>query len=86
MGKLLSGFLLVLLGLYTNAQALDITDTHNVAEPKIQYLGVGGRLLHWRGEGLLIAPSFSNPALLDHEGWPPLRIAANTQRIDKYMP
>ncbi|MGH8437989.1 MAG: hypothetical protein ACRERW_02825, partial [Pseudomonas sp.] len=42
--------------------------------------------LHWRGEGLLIAPSFSNPALLDHEGWPPLRIAANTQRIDKYMP
>ncbi|MEX5669996.1 hypothetical protein ABFV57_34680, partial [Pseudomonas neuropathica] len=38
------------------------------------------------GEGLLLAPSFSNPALLNHEGWPPLRVEPNKQRIDKYMP
>lgn len=52
-------------------------------EPKIQYLGVGGWLLHWQGEGVLIAPSFSNPSLLD---WPPLHVAANKSRIDQFMP
>ncbi|MDR0212054.1 MAG: hypothetical protein LBJ33_23215 [Pseudomonas putida] len=86
MGKLFGSLLLMLLGFCTPAQALDITRSHNLSEPKIQYLGVGGWLLHWQGEGLLIAPSFSNPALFDREGWPPLRVAANTQRIDKYMP
>ena len=58
----------------------------SLPEPKIQYLGVGGWLLHWRGEGLLIAPSFSNPALMNREGWPPVRVAANKEKIDKFMP
>ena len=56
-----------------------------VAEPKIQFLGVGGWLLHWRGEGLLLAPSFSNPALFNQPGWPPLVVKADDDRIDKYM-
>ncbi|WP_052506111.1 hypothetical protein [Pseudomonas sp. MRSN 12121] len=36
-----------------------------VGEPKIQFLGVGGWLLHWGGEGVMLAPSFSNPDSLN---------------------
>jgi len=65
---------------------LEISDQHNLAEPKIQFLGVGGWLLHWQGEGLLLAPSFSNPAFLGIKGIPPLRVVADAERIDRYMP
>ncbi|QXH33708.1 MBL fold metallo-hydrolase [Pseudomonas muyukensis] len=54
------------------------------AEPSIQYLGVGGWLMHWRGEGVMLAPSFSNPATLV-EGVPPLWVKADKQRINTYM-
>lgn len=48
--------------------------------PKITYLGVGGWLLYWKGEGLLFAPSFSNPI------FPPLLVRANPARINAHMP
>lgn len=51
-----------------------------LAEPKITYLGVGGWLLRWKGEGLLFAPSFSNP------GFPPLLVRANYTKINAHMP
>ncbi|MES2818777.1 MAG: MBL fold metallo-hydrolase [Pseudomonadota bacterium] len=51
--------------------------------PSLQYLGVGGYLLRWQGEALLFAPSFSNPATL---GLPPLRVRADTAKIDRLMP
>lgn len=56
------------------------SDAHNLTEPKITYLGVGGWLLNWHGEGLLLAPSFSNPSL------PPIFVRANEQRIADYLP
>jgi hypothetical protein len=66
--------------------AKDLTGTEpttrelKLPEPKISYLGVGGWLLRWKGEALLFAPSFSNPA------FPPLFVSADQERIDKYMP
>ncbi len=65
---------------------LDIWRGKGLDEPKIRYLDVGGWLLHWQNEGLLIAPLFSNPALFDHPGLPPLVVEADPARIDKYMP
>ncbi|MFJ7793838.1 hypothetical protein [Pseudomonas sp. NPDC096950] len=65
---------------------LEIWRQQGVAEPKIQFLGVGGWLLHWHAEGLLLAPSFSNPAALGIEGLPPLWVEADKKRIDQYMP
>ncbi|WP_271408085.1 MBL fold metallo-hydrolase [Pseudomonas sp. Q1-7] len=56
------------------------TRVSGLLEPKITYLGVGGWLLHWKGESLLFAPSFSNPA------FPPVFVSANQSRIDRYMP
>lgn len=56
----------------------------SASEPSIQYLGVGGWLMHWRGEGVMLAPSFSNPATL-FEGVPPLWVKADKQRINTYM-
>lgn len=52
---------------------------HNLTEPKITYLGVGGWLLNWHGNGLLLAPSFSNPNV-------PIFVRANAQRIADYLP
>ncbi|WP_139353131.1 MULTISPECIES: hypothetical protein [Pseudomonas] len=52
---------------------------HNLTEPKITYLGVGGWLLNWHGNGLLLAPSFSNPNV-------PIFVRANEQRIADYLP
>jgi hypothetical protein len=63
---------------------LDTWWAQDLAEPKIQFLGVGGWLVHWRGEGFLLGPSFSNPATL-FKGWPPLMVEADKQRIDTYM-
>lgn len=68
----------------SDTENLGISRGHDLLEPKIQYLGVGGWLVHWRGEGLLLAPSFSNPE--SFMGLPPLRVVANKGRIDKYMP
>ncbi|WP_194790353.1 MBL fold metallo-hydrolase [Pseudomonas sp. UFMG81] len=76
--------LLVLLCLAGCAKDLNGTEPTTQAPkpsgPSLQYLGVGGWLLHWRGETLLLAPSFSNPA------FPPVFVKANEQRIDDLMP
>jgi hypothetical protein len=56
------------------------TNEHNLNGPKITYLGVGGWLLDWHGEGLLLAPSFSNPSM------PPIFVRSSEQRIADYLP
>lgn len=58
----------------------------NTSSPTLQYLGVGGWLIPWKGEGLLIAPSFSNPGLWDIPGVPPLRVQPDKQKIREGMP
>lgn len=63
---------------------LDTWQATGLAEPKIQFLGVGGWLMHWRGEGLMLAPSFSNPASL-FDTVPPLLVEADKPRIDRFM-
>ncbi|WP_242525483.1 MBL fold metallo-hydrolase [Pseudomonas fluorescens] len=67
-------------------KGLHVSDRHDLQEPKIQYLGVGGWLLHWKGEGLLLAPSFSNPATLGIVGLPPLTVESDRQKVDLHMP
>lgn len=70
----------------THAQGanLDTWWAHDLSEPKIQYLGVGGWLMQWRGEAFMLAPSFSNPGgLFKHT--PPLWVEADKRRIDAYM-
>lgn len=62
---------------------LPIWREQSVAEPRIQYLGVRGRLLHWRGEELLLAPLFNNPSTFG--GLPPIGVKADPQRIDAVM-
>ncbi|WP_248919900.1 MBL fold metallo-hydrolase [Pseudomonas entomophila] len=59
-------------------------NARGLPEPKIQFLGVGGWLIRWRGEGVMLAPSFSNPSGLS-KGLPPLRVEADKARIDQYM-
>jgi hypothetical protein len=61
---------------------LPLTDFQESLEPKIQYFGVGGYLVHWRDEGLLIAPLFSWTSLL----FPPLMVTPNKDEIDLRMP
>lgn len=85
----LPGFVsLILVSIFACSSDFDITrdvsNAQNLPEPKIQFLGVGGWLLHWHGEGVLTAPSFSNPE--SFKGLPPLRVQANKKRIDDYMP
>ncbi|UVE17603.1 MBL fold metallo-hydrolase [Pseudomonas sp. LS44] len=75
--------LLLLAGCARDPGGLPLWRETAVAAPKLQYLGVGGYLLRWRGEALLFAPSFSNPATL---GLPPLRVVADDARIDALMP
>jgi L-ascorbate metabolism protein UlaG (beta-lactamase superfamily) len=65
---------------------LPVSDLHDLTEPKIEFLGVGGWLLYWKGEGLLLAPSFSNPATLGIVGLPPLTVESDSERIDRHMP
>jgi hypothetical protein len=78
--------ILILVLLCLTGCAKDLTGTEptsdetGLAEPKISYLGVGGWLLIWKKEGLLFAPSFSNP------GFPPLLVLPNATRIDAHMP
>lgn len=87
--SVLAGFVALLLtscAHSTDSENVKVSHGRGLPEPKIQYLGVGGWLLHWRGEGLLLAPSFSNPATLNHKGWPPLWVEANKQKIDQSMP
>ncbi|MDF3933534.1 MBL fold metallo-hydrolase [Pseudomonas citronellolis] len=67
------------------SQKLEVINRHKLPEPKIEFLGVGGWLLHWKGEGLLLPPFFSHPAGFGIEGIPPLTVVADTTRIDKYM-
>lgn len=52
--------LLILVGCVRNPTdiGLKVTERHNVAEPKIEYLGVGGWLLHWRGGGAIACSLF----------------------------
>ncbi|CAK9889873.1 MULTISPECIES: MBL fold metallo-hydrolase [Pseudomonas] len=69
-----------------SSRHLAVSNLQSLPEPKLQYLGVGGWLIHWRGEGVLLAPSFSNPGGLGIGGLPPLRVKANPQRIDTFMP
>lgn len=81
--------LIVLLGACSEIpqqQGIFVWPGPNVAEPKIQFLGVGGWLLHWRGEGLLLAPSFSNQSTLGIPILPPLWVAADRAKIDRLMP
>lgn len=68
------------------SKGLVVSDWHNLKDPKIQFLGVGGWLLHWKGEGLLLAPAFSNQASFNIKGLPPLRVSADFQKIEHYMP
>ncbi|MFJ5240556.1 MBL fold metallo-hydrolase [Pseudomonas neuropathica] len=67
-------------------QGLRVTDEHNLPEPKIKFLGVGGWLLRWKDEGLLLAPSFTNPATLGILGVPPLTVESDPEKIDRNMP
>ncbi|WP_160109451.1 hypothetical protein [Pseudomonas izuensis] len=68
------------------SEGLKVSDLHGLSGPKIEFLGVGGWLLHWNNEGLLLAPSFSNPATLGIRGFPALRVQADPSRIDPHMP
>lgn len=65
---------------------IQTSNDHNLEDPKIEYLGVGGWLIHWKGEGVLMAPSFSNPGLLGIKGVPPLRVASDPRKITTHMP
>jgi hypothetical protein len=50
----------------------------------IQYLGVGGHLLRFRGAAIMTAPSITNPSF-----WllgPFMPISANTDLIDRFLP
>ncbi|MBV4458953.1 hypothetical protein KVG96_13410 [Pseudomonas sp. COR58] len=66
-------------------QNLRVSDDHALAGPKIQFLGVGGWLLHWKGESLMLAPSFSNPGLFGLRGVPSPLVLANERKIDDAM-
>lgn len=79
----LLGGALLLTGCAQNPADLPLTREQAVAPPALQYLGVGGYLLRWQGEAIVMAPSFSNPATL---GQPPLMVEADTAKIDELMP
>ncbi|EPQ8792507.1 hypothetical protein ACUW0S_005478, partial [Pseudomonas aeruginosa] len=68
------------------SEGLPVQNHHWGDEPKIQFLGVGGWLIHWRGEGLLLAPSYTNPASLGIPGIPPARVVADNEKVDRHMP
>lgn len=74
---------LLLAGCAQAPSGLPLWRAQTVAPPSLQYLGVAGYLSRWQGEALLFAPSFSNPATL---GQPPLRVQADTAKIDALMP
>lgn len=68
------------------SEGLPVQNHHWGDEPKIQFLGVGGWLIHWRGEGLLLAPSYTNPASLGIPGIPPALVVADNEKVDRHMP
>ncbi|MFJ3263969.1 MBL fold metallo-hydrolase [Pseudomonas sp. NPDC086581] len=82
---ILTLFFVLLLGCTHSpaSRGLKVDNQRGLPEPKLQYLGVGGWLIHWGGEGVLIAPMFSNPGL---PGFPPLFVSADEKRIADYMP
>lgn len=51
----------------------------------VQYLGVGGYLIRYGEEHLLLAPSFTNPAVL---GQPPIAgyLRTDTKKVDRFLP
>lgn len=55
-------------------------------EPSMEYLGVGGWLFRWKGEGVMTSPSYSNPGLLGIRGVPPLLVSANERKVRERMP
>lgn len=56
------------------------------ADPTMEYLGVGGWLIRWQGEGLMTSPSYTNPGLLGLRGVPPLLVSANDEKVRARMP
>lgn len=64
-------------------QKLPLTDYHDLNRPVMQYLGVGGWLIQWKDEDLLLAPSFTNPSFLRSV---PIRTVADHAKIDWLMP
>lgn len=60
---------------------LRLSDKHQVAEPKLEFLGVAGVLIHWRGEGVLFDPFFSRPTIPELF-W----LSPDTDEIDRRMP
>ncbi len=53
------------------------------ASVELQYLGVGGWLMSWRGHRILTAPFFSNPSLIT-TGFG--RIQCRTELVDRFLP
>ncbi len=60
------------------------TDQTSSQTVNLQYLGVAGYLIEWRGERMMIAPSFTNPSLLELA--PFHKIKADEALIDKMLP
>lgn len=63
-------------------QGVTLSQQQILGAPKIRYLGVGGWLLQWQGEGVLFAPSFSNPPFYKL----PFNTNPDSARIDELMP
>jgi hypothetical protein len=53
---------LLLLVYDSRAAFADAESSETASRPTFQFLGVGGYLIRWRGEALLIAPLFSHPS------------------------
>lgn len=60
------------------------TVAHANDELSIQYLGVGGHLMRYKGAALMTAPSFTNPHFL--RVGPLMPISSDTETVDRYMP
>ncbi|HEY0285444.1 MAG TPA: MBL fold metallo-hydrolase [Pseudomonas sp.] len=60
---------------------LELTDQHGLVEPKLEFLGVAGVLIHWRDEGVLFDPFFSRPSIAELFWLKP-----DTHEIDLRMP
>ncbi|WP_175652287.1 MBL fold metallo-hydrolase [Pseudomonas sp. Marseille-P9899] len=75
--------LALLLGCTTpRDQGVELSRAQVSEGPNIRYLGVGGWLLQWKDEGLLFAPSFTNPPFYRL----PFNTTADPARIDELMP
>jgi L-ascorbate metabolism protein UlaG (beta-lactamase superfamily) len=74
-------FLLLTGGCAQELGKLPLSKNHHLAEPKLEFLGVTGVLIHWRGEGVLFDPFFSRPSLAQMFWLEPDR-----DEIDRRMP